>query len=105
VAKSGDIFWKAEEPFPKNPYCPYLRRLKPKYFVFVGDRSKISSEVGKATPWFGMPGLGDKQVCKVNSQNVAIREMHKMGVVKYVKPVELTHQNLEILTDQDKYMS
>ncbi len=51
-----------------------------------------------------MPGLGDKQVCKVNSQNVAIREMHKMGGVKYVKPVELIHQNLEILKDRDKYM-
>ena len=86
-------------------FLPFIfETFKTKRFFFVGDTSKISSEVGKATPWFGMPGLGDKQVCKVNSQNVAIREMHKMGGVKYVKPVELIHQNLEILKDRDKYM-
>lgn len=97
------FFWKAEEPFPKKSLPPIFETFKVKNFVFVGDTSNISLQVGQAIPWFGMPGLGEKNVCEINSQKVTIPELNKLGVVEYVEPVELTTDNLDILTNREEY--
>jgi hypothetical protein len=97
------FFWKAEEPFPKKSLPPIFETFKVKNFVFVGDTSNISLQVGQAMPWFGMPGLGEKHICEINGQKVTIPELNKLGVVEYVEPVELTNTNLEILTNRDQY--
>ena len=97
------FFWKAEEQFPKKSLPPIFETFKVKNFVVVGDTSSISLQVGQAMPWFGMPGLGDKHVCQINSQNVTVPELNKLGIVEYVEPVELTSDNLDILTNREEY--
>ena len=97
------FFWKAEEPFPKKSLPPIFETFQVKNFVFVGDPSNISLQVGEAMPWFGMPGLGEKHVCEINGQKITIPELNKLGLVEYVEPIELTANNLDILTNREQY--
>lgn len=97
------FFWKAEEPFPKKSLPPEFETFKTKYFLFKGDTSTISLQVGQAMPWFGMPGLGEKHVCESNGQKITIPELNKLGLVEYVKQEELSNDNLDILTNRDTY--
>ena len=97
------FFWKADEPFPKKSLPPVFETFQKKHFVFIGDASNISLEIGQAMPWFGMPGLGDKHVSVKNGQYITIPDLNKLGVVQYVEPIELTTANLDILTNRDQY--
>lgn len=97
------FFWKAEEPFPKKSLPTEFETFKNKFFLFKGDTSKISLQIGQAMPWFGMPGLGEKHVCEINGQKITIPELNKLGLVEYVEQVELTNENLNILTDKENY--
>jgi hypothetical protein len=97
------FFWKAEEPFPKKSLPSNFETFKVKHFLFEGDTSKISLQVGQAMPWFGMPGLGEKHVCEMNGDKVTIPELYKLGIVEYFEQVELTKENLEILYDKENY--
>jgi len=98
------FFWKAEEPFPKKSLPPHFETFKVKNFVFTGDTSNISLQVGKAMPWFGMPGQGEKHVCEMNGKKITIPELNKQGIVEYLELVELTENNLDILTDREQYL-
>ncbi len=98
------FFWKAEEPFPKKSLPPNFENFQVKHFLFEGNTSSISLQVGQAIPWFGMPGLGEKHVCEINGEKVTIPELHKLGFVAYIDQVELTTENLEILTDKENYL-
>lgn len=97
------FFWKAEEPFPKKSLPPIFESFEIKHFLFQGDTSNISLQVGQAMPWFGMPGLGEKHVCEANGEKLTIPELYKMGIVEYIEQVELTDKNLNILTDKENY--
>ncbi|MFD0975397.1 hypothetical protein [Salinimicrobium gaetbulicola] len=97
------FFWKAEEPFPKKSLPPIFETFKVKHFLFEGDTSNISVQVGQAMPWFGMPGLGEKHVCEINGEKVTIPELNKLGKVNYIEQIDLTNDNLEILTDKENY--
>lgn len=97
------FFWKAEEPFPKKSLPPVFETFAIKNFLFVGDTSSVSLQTAQAIPWFGMPGLGEKCVCEINGQKITIPELYKLRLVEYVKPVELTNDNLEILTNREDY--
>lgn len=96
-------FWKAEEPFPKKSLPREFEAFKVKHFLFQGDTSKISLLVAQAMPWFGMPGLGEKHACEINGQKVTIPELNKLGIVDYVEIVELTEENLDVLTNREQY--
>lgn len=97
------FFWKAEEPFPKKSLPPAFETFKNKFFLFSGDTSKFSLQVGQAMPWFGMPGLGEKHVCEMNGKKITIPELNKLSLVEYVEQVELTKDNLNILADKENY--
>lgn len=97
------FFWKAEEPFPKKSLPLNFETFKARHFLFQGDTSTISLKVGQAMPWFGMPGLGEKHVCEINGEKATIPELNQKGLVEYIETVELTKDNLEILTDKDEY--
>ena len=97
------FFWKAEEPFPKKSLPPEFETYKIKHFLFEGDTAKISLQVGQAMPWFGMPGLGEKHVCEIDSKKMTIPELNKLGIVEYFEQIELTNSNLSVLTNKDEY--
>jgi hypothetical protein len=97
------FFWKAEETFPKKSLPPEFENFKTRHFLFGGNTSNISLQVGQAMPWFGMPGLGEKHVCEMNEQKVTIPELSELGLVEYIEQVELTADNLDILTNREDY--
>ena len=97
------FFWKAEEPFEKKSLPPIFKDFKVKHFLFQGDTSNISVQSGQAIPWFGMPGLGEKHVCEMNGQKVTIPELYDLGYIDYIKQIELTEENLDILSDKENY--
>lgn len=97
------FFWKAEEPFPKKSLPPVFETFQKKYFLFTGDTSGISLQAGAATPWFGMPGLGEKHMCEIHGQTMTIPELYELGVIDYVEQVELHNGNPAILTNRDDY--
>ena len=97
------FFWKAEEPFPKKSLPPEFETFKTKYFLFAGDTSKISLQMGQVMPWFDMPGLGEKHVCELDGQKATIPELNELGLVEYIEQVELNNDNLDILTKRDEY--
>lgn len=97
------FFWKAEEPFPKKSLPREFETFKTRHFLFTGDTSKISLQVGQAMPWFGMPGLGEKHGCEMNGQKVTIPELNELGLVEYIEQVDLTNDNSDILTKKDDY--
>ncbi|MFT6921234.1 MAG: hypothetical protein ACJA1C_000228 [Crocinitomicaceae bacterium] len=96
------FFWKAEEPFPKKSLPPEFETFKVKYFLFGEKTSNVSLQIGKAMPWFGMPGLGDKHVCEINSNKITIPELDKLGIVDYFEQIELTNNNLDFLTNKEE---
>jgi hypothetical protein len=97
------FFWKAEETFPKKALPPEFESYEIKHFLFGENVSNISLQVGQAMPWFGMPGLGEKHVCEMNSEKVTIPELNKLGIVEYFEQIELTKNNLNVLTNKDEY--
>lgn len=97
------FFWKAEEPFPRKSLPLDFEKFQIKYFLFEGGASNISVKVGQAMPWFGMPGLGEKHVCEMNGEKITIPELYQLGKVAYIEKVELTDDNLDILTDKENY--
>ncbi len=97
------FFWKAEEPFLKKSLPREFETFKTKHFLFQGDTSIISLLVGQAAPWFGMPGLGEKHSCEINGEKVTIPELNKLDLVEYIEHVELTNENLDILTNKEDY--
>lgn len=97
------FFWKAEEPFPKKSLPQIFETFKTKYFLFIGDTSKVSLQVGQVAPWFGMPGLGEKHFCELNGERVTVPELHIAGLVEYFEKVELTSNNLDILNNKEDF--
>jgi hypothetical protein len=97
------FFWKGEERFPEKSLPPEFETFKTKYFLFRGDTSNISLQVGQAMPWFGMPGLGEKHVCELNGQKVTIPELYDLDLIEYIEQIELTSENEDILTNQEEY--
>ncbi|MCF6132226.1 hypothetical protein [Flavobacterium wongokense] len=97
------FFWTAEEEFPKKSLPAAFETYKHKHFIFSGDTEGIQLQVGKAIPWFGMPGEGKKHACLIDGKMVSIPELNKMGLVDYIEMVELTDSNLNILTNQEEY--
>ena len=59
--------------------------------------------VGRARPWFGMPGYGEKHFCELNGEKITIPELNQLGLVEYIEHVELNNETMEILTMSDKY--
>lgn len=96
-------FWKADEPFPNKSLPPVFETFQKKTFVFAGDTTALTLQLGQAAPWFGMPGLGEKHLCLRHGQGIAVPELHRLGLAKYVERVELTPHNLGVLTDRAHY--
>jgi hypothetical protein len=96
-------FWKAEEPFPNKSLPPVFETFQVKTFLFTGDTTELTVEVGQVAPWFGMPGQGEKHLCLRHGQEITIPALYRLGVVEYVERVELTPHNLATLTDRQHY--
>ncbi len=96
-------FWKAEEPFYKKSLPPVFDNYKTRSFVFITKNKYITTKHGQAAPWFGMPGMGDKYFCETFGDKIAVPDLEKVGIVEYIESVELTEENIGILTKKEQY--
>jgi hypothetical protein len=97
------FFWKAHEPFPKKSLPPIFQTFKEKNFVLIARKPNIMIKGGPVTPWFGMPGYGQRYFFEIQGQKLSIPEVNKLGMLEYIEDVELTSENWDILTDAKNY--
>ncbi|UWY29148.1 hypothetical protein [Flavobacterium sp. TR2] len=100
----GLYFWKEKEAFENKSLPGFFETMEKKLFVLNEVPDYISLVSGKAMPWFGMPGGGEKFFFRYDeSTPVTIEEAHKLNMINYVEVVELNHENLSVLNDRDNY--
>jgi len=54
-------------------------------------------------PWFGMEGYGKKLFFLKNGEDVSLKHLTEIGVIRYVKLINLTIENYQILKDRNNY--
>jgi hypothetical protein len=100
----GLYFWKEKEAFENKSLPEFFETMDQKLFFINEVPDYISLVSGKAMPWFGMPGGGEKYFFRYDETTpVTIEEAHKLNIINYVEIVELNHDNLSILNDRDNY--
>lgn len=100
----GLYFWKEKEAFENKSLPGFFETMEQKLFVINEVPDYISLVSGKAMPWFGMPGGGEKFFFRYDeSTPVTIEEAHKLNIINYVEIVELNQDNLSVLNDRDNY--
>jgi len=93
LEKTGEVEYK-EAPDDDNPL---------KYKMTGAEAGEVFGLAEKLGASVGMPGLGEKHVCEINGEKVTIPELNKLGLVEYIEPIELTNDNLNILTNKEDY--
>ncbi len=96
-------FWSAEEKFEKKSLPPFFEGFEKRYFVIAKDSPDISFMSMTVIPWFGMPGMGQKNFGKRGETEVTIQELLKEGIIEYVEIVELQENNAGILSQREDY--
>lgn len=97
-------FWESNEVFEKKSLpLPFLD-LEEKHFLFKGDLTNIELEVGQAQPWFGFPGGATKYSANLNDQPISIPLLSEYGNIDYIERVDLTHTNLDVLTEGNNHI-
>lgn len=100
----GLYFWKEKEAFENKSLPEFFETMDQKLFVINEAPDYISLVSGKAMPWFGMPGGGEKFFFRYDETTpVTIEEAHRLNIINYVEIVELNHDNLGVLNDRDNY--
>lgn len=100
----GIYFWKEKEPFENKSLPELFEKMERKLFVINEGPDYITMASGKAMPWFGMPGGGDKFFFRYDeTTTVTLEEAQKLDIIRYVEIVELNYDNLSILNDRDNY--
>lgn len=100
----GVYFWKENEAFENKSLPAFFETMNKKLFVTNEAPDYISLASGKAMPWFGMPGGGEKLFFRYDETTpVTLEEAHKLDIIRYVEVVELNYDNLGVLNDRDNY--
>ncbi|PBJ12840.1 hypothetical protein [Flavobacterium sp. ACN6] len=100
----GIYFWQEKEAFENKSLPEFFETMDQKLFVINEAPDYIDLVSGKAMPWFGMPGGGEKFFFRYDeSTPVTLEEAHKLNIINYVKIVELNYDNLGVLNDRDNY--
>ncbi|WP_119793468.1 hypothetical protein [Flavobacterium anhuiense] len=100
----GLYFWKEKEAFENKSLPEFFETMDQKLFIINEVPDYISLVSGKAMPWFGMPGGGEKFFFRYDETTpVILEEAHKLNIINYVEIVELNQDNLSVLNDRDNY--
>ncbi|QLC66958.1 hypothetical protein LPB248_11825 [Flavobacterium sp. LPB0248] len=100
----GLYFWREKEAFENKSLPEFFETMEQKLFIINEVPDYISLVSGKAMPWFGMPGGGEKFFFRYDETTpVTLEEAYKLNVINYVEIVELSHDNLSVLNDRDNY--
>ncbi|HEU0125370.1 hypothetical protein [Flavobacterium sp.] len=100
----GIYFWREKEAFENKSLPEFFQTMNQRLFVINEAPEYINLVSGKAMPWFGMPGGGEKFFFRYDeSTPVTLEEAHKLNIIKYVEVIELNFDNLSVLNDRDNY--
>lgn len=99
-----DFFWTDNESFEKKSLPDYFQDFEKRKFIVKNLPKEISIAQGKAMPWFGKPGGGDKHFFKFNNNTITISEIQKLNLISYFEYLELDESNISILKDRDNYI-
>lgn len=97
----GVYFWKNSENFSKKSLPDEFLKLEHKTFLINKIPDYITLAVGKAIPWFGKEGGGEKHFFRYEGNPITIEEAHKLNIITYFDFVKLNKDNLSILNDRD----
>jgi hypothetical protein len=100
----GLFFWKDKESFEKKSLPDDFLKFERKTFLLNKIPDYIEIAAGKAMPWFGKPGGGDKYFFKYEDNPITIEEAEKLNVISYFDYTDINEQNLSILKDRDNYI-
>lgn len=96
-------FWKVTEPFAELMSSPVLETYTARNFVFTVNNKNVIIKQGTVIPWPGMQGGGEKYFCEIFGEKIPVPDLEKIGIIEYIKPVELSNVNIEILTNKEQY--
>jgi len=96
-------FWKATEKFEKKSLPANFKTFGQHYFVINKMPKELSVSTVTAIPWFGMEGGGKKFFFLKDGQDVSLKYLTEIGVLQYVKLINLTANNSTVLTDRNNY--
>jgi len=97
-------FWNSNEIFEKKSLPDEFLNFEKKYFIINEIPEYISVAVGKAMPWFGKPGGGNKYFFRYEGNPISIEEAKKLKIIFYFEYVEITDENISILNNRDNYI-
>lgn len=100
----GIYFWKNDELFENKSLPDEFLQFDKKTFLINEIPEFISIAAGKAMPWFGKPGGGDKYFFRYENNPISIEEAKKLKVLFYFQYVEITNDNCSLLNDRDNYV-
>ncbi len=99
----GIFFWKADELFEKKSLPDTFLNFEKMTFMINQIPEYVTFRAGKAIPWFGKPGGGDKFFFDYQNTQITLEEAKEMNVIFYCNEVVLNQDNLHILKDRDHY--
>ena len=99
-----DFFWTENESFEKKSLPDYFQDFEKRTFIINNLPEEISIAQGKAIPWFGKPGGGDKYFFRFNDDTITISEIQKLNLISYFEYLELNEKNISILKDRNNYI-
>ncbi|PKV52839.1 uncharacterized protein DUF4237 [Aquimarina sp. MAR_2010_214] len=100
----GIYFWNNDEIFEKKSLPDEFLEFEKKIFLINEIPEYITIAGGKAMPWFGKPGGGDKYFFRYENNPISIEEAEKLKILIYFEYVEITENNTSILNDRDNYI-
>lgn len=99
----GIFFWTSKEAFERKSLPPHFKNLEKKYFIVNQLPPNYQVALGKAIPWFGMPGNGDKYYIHEAEKQLTLDKLAAQQVISYVKRIELIQENANVLHDRLNY--
>lgn len=100
----GIYFWNSDELFEKKSLPDEFLKFEIRTFLINEIPEYITVAAGKAMPWFGKPGGGDKYFFQYENNPISIEEAEKLKILIYFEYVEITEHNISILNDRDNYI-
>lgn len=97
-------FWNANELFEKKSLPDEFLQYEKRTFLIHEIPDYISVALGKAMPWFGKPGGGDKYFFQYEKKPISLEEAEKLNIILYFDYVTITKDNISILNDRDNYV-
>lgn len=96
-------FWKSEEPFYRKSLPSVFDMYNARNFILIVNNKNVTIKHGEVSPGFGMPGMGEKYFCDTFGEKISVPDLEKIGLAEYIKSVEMTNENAEILTNKEQY--